>query len=186
MKIIVGITGASGAIYALKLLQALDNTKRVVILSRWGKYIMKEETGVEGKEIFHYCEQVYSPDDFTCPFASGSAHFDALVVVPCSCATLGKIAHGIGDNLITRIAEVALKERRKLLLAIRETPLSTVSLENALKVSQAGGIIFPLAPGFYRKPKSIEDIVNFCVERILNLLGLSTQVKMYVQEMEQS
>lgn len=184
MRIIVGITGASGAIYALKLLQALNNTERIVILSRWGEYIMKEETGVESEEIFRYCERVYNPDDFTCPFASGSSHFDALVIVPCSCTTLGKIAHGIGDNLITRIAEVALKERRKLLLAIRETPLSLITLENALKISRAGGIIFPLAPGFYKKPKNIEDMVNFCVDKILNFLGLSAEVKMYVQEME--
>src|SRR5262245_16610916 len=138
MRLILGVTGASGAIYAVEFLRRLASEELYLIMSRWGRSVLHQETGLTAESLSTFAKHVYSNDDMNAPFASGSNPFDALVILPCSVSTLGKIAHGIGDSLITRCAEVALKERRKLILCVRETPLSTIDLENMHKLSLAG------------------------------------------------
>jgi len=119
----------------------------------------------------------YNEEDITAPPASGTNAPDTMIIVPCSVKTLGKIANGISDNLITRTAEVCLKERKKLVLVLRETPLSYITIENMRKVTLAGGIVLPASPGFYHKPKSIDDLVEYVVEKILNVAGVEHHPK---------
>src|SRR5207237_2581096 len=131
--------------------------EKFVILTRWGRNLLKTEAGISSEDIAPYAKKIYATDDMGSPLASGSNPFDAMVILPCSVATLGKIANGISDTLLTRVAEVAMKERRKLILCVRETPLSTVALDNALKLSRDGVIIMPVSPPFYMAPKTLEE-----------------------------
>ena len=133
---------------------------------------MKTEAGLSPEDLAPFAKKIYATDDLSSPFASGSNPFDALVIMPCSVATLGKIANGISDTLLTRVAEVALKERRKLLLAVRETPLSSIALENALKLSREGVIIMPISPPFYTQPKSLEELVISFADKAIGTLGM--------------
>src|SRR5207302_7569059 len=133
--------------------------EKFVILTRWGRSLLKSEAHVSPDDLAPYAKRIYATEDMSSALASGSNPFDAMVVLPCSVATLGKIANGISDTLLTRAAEVALKERRTLLLAVRETPLSSIALENALKLSQAGAIIMPISPPFYTLPKTLDELV---------------------------
>jgi 4-hydroxy-3-polyprenylbenzoate decarboxylase len=175
MRIIVGVTGASGAICAVELLRRLSSEEVYVVLSRWGKSVLHQETGLTSESLATFARKTYSNDDMNSPFASGSNPYDALVILPCSVSTLGKIAHGISDTLITRSAEVALKERRKLILCVRETPLSTIDLKNMYTLSLAGAIIMPLCPPFYQKPSSLPDLIGAYVEKIRGVLGLAVE-----------
>lgn len=172
MRIVLGVTGASGSIYAVEFLRGLASEEVYLILSRWGKSVLHQETGLTAEHLSTLAKRLFSNDDMNAPLASGSNPVDAVVILPCSAATLGKIAHGIGDNLITRCAEVALKERRKLILCLRETPLSTLDLENAHKLSLAGAVIMPACPPFYQKPSSLEDLVGGYVDKVRGVLGL--------------
>ena len=171
MQILVGVTGASGAAYARRLIEVLGD-RADVILSTDAEAIVKFELGLSPKAFTSGARTVYRGDDLAAPPASGSHRVSALVVVPCSGTTLAKIASGIADNLITRAAAVALKERRALILVPRETPLSAIALENLLKLARAGAIVMPASPGFYGKPKEVEDLVDFVVARILDHLGI--------------
>ncbi len=173
MRIIVGITGASGSIYAVEFLRRVSTSEEVyLIMSRWGRSVMTQETGLSSENLATFAKKIFSNDDMNAPFASGSNVFDALVILPCTTTTLGKMANGIGDNLITRCASVALKERRKLIICLRESPLSTIDLENAYKLSQAGATIMPVSPPFYNKPSSLPDLISTYVERVREALGL--------------
>lgn len=171
-KIVVAVTGASGSIYAKILFEKLREIKEQldevgVIFSTNALDIWKYELGEEFDPVFPF--HVYEKDDFYAPFASGSSNFDTLIICPCSMGTLGRIAHGISDDLISRTADVMLKERRKLILVPRETPFSLIHLENMRTIALAGGIICPATPSFYSKPETIKELVETVVERVLNL-----------------
>ena len=171
MKIAVGITGSSGAVYALDFLKECPAEKFLVV-SKWGKALLKDELNLSEKELQPYVKRQFSNDDLTAPLASGSNRFDAFVIIPCSTSTLGKVASGVGDTLITRTAQVALKERFKLVLCIRETPLSTIALDQCATLSRSGAIIMPIAPPLYFVPKTVEEYVRAFTDKLLGVLGL--------------
>jgi 4-hydroxy-3-polyprenylbenzoate decarboxylase len=174
-NIVVAVTGASGAPYARGLIRELarrDEIRLTVISSRAGEFVYELEIGVPLKEDLPLGVNFYGEDDFTAPFASGSTSLRAMVIVPCTMATLGAIACGNGRNLIHRVADVCLKERRTLILVPRETPLHEGHLENMLKCARLGAVILPAMPGFYHKPSSVDDLVDFIVARILDHLKL--------------
>lgn len=178
-KYVIGITGASGSIYGMRLIQELcarKNTVDVVITSA-GTMVMKEELGVSGFEakkwgIAKSEVRTWKNDDFEAPFLSGSNPSDAVVIVPCSMGKLAAIANGISGNVLERTADVALKEKKQLILVMRETPLSLIHLENMVRAAKAGAQILPAMPAFYHHPKTIDDMVNFVVGKVLNLLGI--------------
>jgi 4-hydroxy-3-polyprenylbenzoate decarboxylase len=171
VHVVVGITGASGLAYGIRLLECLP-CESTVILSTDAARMALGETGLSKEEIESKAGASLRNDDMCAALASGSARFDAMAIAPCSMSTLSKIACGIGDNLMTRVASVALKERRKLVLVPRETPLSTIHLENMWRLSTAGAIIMPACPAFYPSPTSVDDVVDFVVGRVLDQLGL--------------
>ncbi|MBK9353007.1 MAG: UbiX family flavin prenyltransferase [Bacteroidetes bacterium] len=175
MKIIVGITGASGAIYAKvlldKLLQQKDIIDKVgIVMSNNAKIVWEFELGNRDYEKYPF--DFYSKMDFNAPFASGSAKYESMIICPCSMGTLGRIAHGLSDDLITRAADVILKERRKLVLAVRDTPFSLIHIKNMEMVSLAGGIICPANPSFYSMPTTFEALAATVVDRLLDLIGI--------------
>ncbi len=170
MRIVLGITGSSGAIYAVDFLKK-STADKFLIVSKWGKVLLKDEVNLTEKELQPYIKHQFSNDDLTAPIASGSNHFDAVVILPCSTSTLGKIASGIGDSLITRAAQVALKERTKLVLCIRETPISTLSLEQAARLSGYGAIIMPISSPLYFVPQSVDEYVGAFTDKLLSVLG---------------
>lgn len=174
-KIVIAITGASGAIYAKLLLDKLSTIKDQwselgIVITENARLVW--ETELENKGYNDYGVNVYSPADFMAPFASGSARYNIMIIVPCSMGTLGRIANGISADLITRAADVILKERRKLIITVRETPYNLIHLRNMEKITLAGGIICPASPSFYSKPKSIEEAAATVTDRIIDLAGL--------------
>ena len=175
VKVVVGITGASGIVYGTRLLEAL-NCEKVVVISADGLRIAEEELGMSAEDLHALADAHYGNEDLFSPLASGSVKFDALVIAPCSSSTMSKIACGIADNLITRIASVALKERRKLVLVVRETPLSMIHLSNMERLSAAGAVVLPACPAFYPKPRSVQDMVDFVVGRVLDVLGVDNKL----------
>ncbi len=179
--IVVAITGASGSLYAKTLIQELIklNTQSDflinIVLSEVGKDVFEQEVGAN---FFNKLPiKVYNNNDFYAPFASGSSCAEAIVVVPCSMGTMGRIAHGTSDNLICRTADVVLKEKKKLIIVARETPLNLIHIKNMEFITLAGGIILPASPSFYLKPKTIQDLIDSVVFRIIDLLELSIDVK---------
>ena len=173
MRVVVGMTGASGSIFGVEFLRRCP-AEKYFILTKWGRYVLKEETGLTEHHLAEHVKKTFSDDDLSAPFASGSTPFDALVILPCSVSTMAKIACGLGDTLLTRAAGVALKERRKLILGLRETPLSAIALEQAHKLSLAGAIVMPISPPFYQKPQTIEEMVGQFTDKVLSLLGFET------------
>jgi len=182
--IVIAITGASGAPYAVRLIEALTDARRQVqlIVSSHGVRLLDTEMGIAsidalrshvGAERWDRSITVFDDGDRGATPASGSALSDGMVICPCSMGTLSAISIGASRSLVERAADVALKERRKLILVPRETPLSAVHLENMLRLTHAGAIIMPAAPGFYHRPRSIDDLVNFIVARVLDHLGVS-------------
>ena len=171
MRIVVGITGSSGAVYAREFIKQCDGDKYLIV-SRWGKVLLKDELGIAVKELLPFVKNEFSDEDLTAPVASGSNRFDAFVILPCSTSTLGKIASGIGDTLITRTAQVALKERYKLVICVRETPLSTITLEQCASLSRSGAIIMPISPPLYFVPKTVDEYVQAFVDKVLGVIGV--------------
>lgn len=174
-KIIVAITGASGSIYAQLLLDKLLELENQVdavgvVMSNNAKEVWKHELGNEKFKSYPFNH--YDKMDFNAPFASGSAKYNQMVIAPCSMGTMGRIANGISNDLTTRAADVILKERRKLILLARETPLNLVHLNNMTAITQAGGIICPAVPSFYSQPESIEAVAQTVVDRVIDLMGL--------------
>ena len=174
MRIVVAITGASGTIYGKRLLEVLrDNAIEThLIISHAGQLVLRDELGLEPKELERLASRTYNPEDLMAPLTSGSFKTDGMVVVPASMKTVAAIASSYSNNLITRAADVTLKEGRKLILVPRETPLSPIHLENLLKLSKIGVVILPAMPAFYHKPRRVEDFVDFIVGKVLDQLGL--------------
>ncbi len=173
-KIALAITGASGSIYARLLLKKLEQLKDQItelslIMTDNAKQVWQTELGDD--HYNNYPARYFSTKDFTAPFASGSAKYDAMIVVPCSMGTLGRIASGVSNDLITRGADVMLKERKKLILVIRDTPYNLVHIRNMETVTLAGGIICPASPSFYSKPQTIEQAAATVVDRVIDLAG---------------
>ena len=171
--LIVGITGATGIIYGVRLLERLKEAgvETHLVISRWGARTLVHETSHSREEVEALATAVYAPSDMGALIASGSFQAVGMVVLPCSAKTLGAIAHGVGDNLIHRAADVTLKERRRLVLVVRETPLSGIHLENMLTVSRHGGVVLPPVPAFYQHPKTINDLVAQTVGRVCDQFG---------------
>jgi len=190
MELSIGISGASGAPYAVRLLQVLDEipeiTKIHLVISTNGFILLKQEMAISLSEknfkvnqlLGHNSDKIrfYDNMNFYSPIASGSYPTDGMIVIPCSTGTLGAIASGASTNLIQRGAEVVLKERKRLVLVIRETPLSLIHLENCSRITQAGGVILPAAPGFYHRPTEISELIDFVVARVLDQFQLDHPV----------
>jgi len=173
-RIVVGITGASGAVYGVRLLERLRElgVQTHHVVSAAGVLNVHHELGLDRKALEALADHAYSPADVGATIASGSFATQAMVIAPCSMKTLGSIAHGLSDNLLTRAADVMLKERRRLVLMVRETPFNLAHLRNMTAVTEMGGVIFPPLPAFYHRPSSIGELVDEGVERVLALVGV--------------
>ncbi len=183
MKIVVGITGSSGAVYALDFLKKCPADKYLIV-SSWGKVLLRDELNMSDKDLKPYVMKSFSDDDLTAPMASGSNYFDAFVVLPASTSTVGKIASGIGDTLITRTAQVCLKERYKLIICVRETPMSTLSLEQCAKLSSYGAIIMPISSPLYFVPKTVDEYVSAFTNKVMGQLGIRAAKGWRAEEFE--
>ncbi len=174
MRLIVGISGATGTIYGIRLLERLRElgVETHLVLSAWGARTMLHESSHTRVQVEALAYASYAPNDMGAAISSGSFRTDGMIVAPCSAKSLAAIALGYGDNLLHRAADVVLKERRKLVLLVREAPLSDVHLENMLKASRAGAIIMPPVPAFYHRPTTIDGIVDHTVARVLGQYGL--------------
>ncbi|MFO8017550.1 MAG: UbiX family flavin prenyltransferase [Promethearchaeia archaeon] len=176
---IVAITGASGVTIAVKLLEVLkkQHIETELIISKAAEKVIELESKFKISDIQNLATKTYQEDDLTAPPSSGSYKFKKMVIVPCSMKTLSAIAHGYADNLITRAADVAIKEKRELVLVVRESPLSSIHLENMLKLARLGIIIAPPIPSYYIKPKSVEELNDQLVGRILDLIDIDIDIK---------
>ena len=174
MRLIVGITGATGVIYGVRLLERLRDAgvETHLVISRWGARTLLHETTYSRAQVEALAREVYAPNDLGAAIASGSFPVDGMVIAPCSVKTLGVIAHGCGDGLVHRAADVTLKERRKLLLAVREAPLSAIHLENMLTLARMGAIMMPPMPAFYTRPRTLDDAIDHTVARMLDQFGV--------------
>jgi 4-hydroxy-3-polyprenylbenzoate decarboxylase len=170
MRCVVAITGASGSIYGIRLLQELPG-ERILVVSRTAKEIIPLETDYTLEEVYAMADAVYEDDDMSASIASGSYLHDCMFVAPCSESSVAKFAAGVADTLISRAASVCLKEGRELILVVRETPKSMIMLENELKLARAGAVIMDANPGFYHGPETVGDIVDFIVGRCLDRIG---------------
>ncbi len=169
-RYLIGMTGASGAIHGVDFVKRCPGEKYLV-LSDWARQVLHSETGLKPSDLEPHVKRTFADTDLAAPFSSGSQRVDAFVIVPCSVSTLAKIAAGIADTLITRAAAVALKERMRLVLCLRETPLSTIALRNAHELSREGVVIMPISPPWYRTPKSLDELVQGFTGKLLALLG---------------
>jgi 4-hydroxy-3-polyprenylbenzoate decarboxylase len=177
-KIVVAVTGASGSIYTKLLLEKLLAIKDqwsslAVVMTENARLVWKTE--LDNEDFNTYPVSFYSQQDFTAPFASGSGQYNTMIIIPCSMGTLGRIAMGISNDLITRSADVILKERRKLICVVRDTPYNLIHIRNMETLTLAGGVICPATPSFYSKPKTIEAVAATVVDRVIDLAGLNIQ-----------
>jgi len=174
-RLIIAITGATGAVYGVRLLQALQANPDVethLLISEAGVLNLHQELDMKRKDVEAFADVVHHVRDVGASIASGSFQSDGMVIAPCSMKTLASVAHGMSDNLITRAADVVLKERRRLILMVRETPFNLAHLRNMTAVTEMGGIIFPPLPGFYHRPQSIQEMVDHTVGRVLDMFAL--------------
>ncbi|MFW9920411.1 MAG: UbiX family flavin prenyltransferase [Candidatus Thorarchaeota archaeon] len=171
-RILVALTGASGAIYGVKVIRALKELGHEIhlIVSRWGEKTLQHETGLSIDQIARDVDISYEEDDLTAGPASGSFHLDSMIIAPCSMKTLAGIAHGYADNLIARAADCSLKEKRPLVLLVRETPMNLIHIKNMELVAAAGATIFPASPAFWHKPQTIDELLDALVDRLLTHL----------------
>ena len=174
MRLIVGITGATGAIYGVRLLERLrtHGVETHLVLSRWGARTLLHETPYTREQVEALAHTTYAPADMGAAISSGSFQTSGMIIAPCSAKTLAAIAHGYGDNLVHRAADVVLKERRKLVLVVREAPLSDIHLENMLKLSRMSAVILPPMPAFYNHPRTVDELVDHTVARMLDQFGI--------------
>ncbi len=177
-RLVVGITGASGSVYALRLIDVLRDQGIEVhaVVTASGLRVLGYECGITEEKLARRVSVLYPNADVGAAIASGSFRIDAMVVLPCSMKTAGAIAHGVTDDLLTRAADVTLKEGRRLLLVPRETPMHEIHLENLLRLARAGAVIMPAAPGFYHRPETLDDLVNMMVGKILDRLGIEAEL----------
>jgi flavin prenyltransferase len=173
-RIIIGMTGSTGAIFGVRMLESLKGAdiETHLIISKWAQRTIEHETNYAVEQVRAMASVVHSPGDMGATLSSGSFITEGMVVIPCSVRTLAGIANGVGDHLVHRAADVVLKERRKLVLVVRETPLSEVHLENMLKLARMGVTLLPPMPAFYNHPQSIDDLVNHTVGRVLDQFGI--------------
>ena len=178
-RLVVGVTGATGAIYALRLLQAvraIGGVETHLVMSASGILNVEHELSMSRQDLDALADHAYGVRDVGATIASGSFATMGMVITPCSMRTLAAVAHGLSDNLITRAADVTLKERRRLILMVRETPLNLAHLRNMTAVTEMGGIIFPPLPAFYHQPSSIDELVDHTIARVLDLVDLDASV----------
>ncbi|QRP43519.1 non-oxidative hydroxyarylic acid decarboxylases subunit B [Amycolatopsis sp. FDAARGOS 1241] len=176
MRLIVGMTGATGAPFGVRLLEvlrAMPDVETHLVLSRWARTTIRLETSLSAHEVGKLADVVYSPDDQAAAISSGSCRTDGMVVIPCSMKTLAGIRTGYSEGLLGRAADVVLKERRKLVLVPRETPLSEIHLENMLALTRMGAVLVPPMPAFYNHPETLDDVLDHVVARVLDQFGLS-------------
>lgn len=173
-RYLVGITGASGIIYAYKFLEELKklNIKTEIIITEAGKKVWEQELGMKWEKIYELGFKVYQENEISAPPASGSSFYDGMIIIPCSMGTLSAIAQGTARNLLQRAADVMLKERKRLVLVIRETPLNLIHIKNMEICTLAGATIFPAMPSFYHKPKNLEELVSYFIKKLLKFLEL--------------
>ena len=175
VRVVVGITGATGAVYGVRLLERLRaaGAESHLVVSPAGVLNVHHELGLDRGALEALAHTAYNPADVGAAIASGSFATDAMVIAPCSMKTLASVAHGLSDNLLSRAADVTLKERRRLVMMVRETPFNLAHLRNMTAVTEMGAVVFPPLPAFYHRPQSIDEMVNDTVERVLALLGVS-------------
>lgn len=182
-RYLIGVTGASGSAYAVDFVKRCPGEK-YLILSDWARQVLHSETGLKPSDLEPHVKKLYADSDLAAPFSSGSNRHDAYVILPCSVSTLAKIAAGIADTLITRAAAVALKERMRMVVGVRETPLSSIALENALKLSREGVVVMPVSPPWYRNPANLDELVRGFTDKVLGLLGENAGAGWREQELE--
>jgi len=182
-RYLIGITGASGAAFGVDFVKRCPGEKYLV-MSDWARHVLGSETGLKPSDLEPHVKRVFPDADLAAPFASGSNRYDAFVIVPCSVSTLAKIAVGIADTLITRAAAVALKERQRLVVCVRETPLSTIALENAARLSRDGAVVMPISPPWYGNPATVADVVSGFTDKLLGLLGEDAGAGWRAEELE--
>jgi 4-hydroxy-3-polyprenylbenzoate decarboxylase len=177
LRLIIGITGATGTIYGVRLLERLreSGAETHLVISRWGARTLLHETPYTREQVEALATVAYAPGDMGASISSGSFRTDGMIIAPCSAKSLAAIAHGYGENLIHRAADVVLKEQRKLVLAVREAPLSSIHLENMLTLARMGAMVMPPLPAFYNHPRTIDDIVDYTVARLLDQFGLEVR-----------
>lgn len=182
-RVLIGITGASGAAFGVDFVRRCPGEKYLV-LSDWGRQVLQSETGLKPSDLAGDVKKIFSDADLAAPFSSGSNRVHAFVIVPCSVSTLAKIANGIADTLITRAAAVALKERMRLVVCVRETPWSSITLENALKLSREGVVVMPVSPPWYQGPQTLDDVVRGFTDKVLAILGEPAGLGWRTEELE--
>lgn len=173
MRTIVAITGASGSVFGLELLRRLPG-ETYAILSRWGQHVLSQETDLGREDVEGIATRLFYDADLSAPLASGSNAWDAMVILPCTTSTIGRIASGIGDTLVTRAAAVTLKEGRRLVVCPRETPLSAPTLRQMADLARDGVTVMPVSPGWYTGPATLDDLVADFADRVLGVLGVET------------
>ena len=182
-RYLIGMTGASGSVYGADFVKRCPGEKYLV-LSDWARQVLHSETGLEPSDLEPHVRRIFADTDLAAPFSSGSNRYDAYVILPCTVSTLAKIAVGIADSLITRAAAVALKERMRMIVCVRETPLSTIALEHMARLSREGVIVMPVSPPWYGKPQKLDDLVTGFTDKLLALLGETTGPAWRQEELE--